>query len=130
MDGFNIIQNFFTRMRCNFCEENLEPEGVQLIRHDKGVYIVNVHCTHCTRQMGTAMVGIEGAELTQSGREYVDPELTESELERLADYKPIGYDDVLEAHQFFTNLDSDWRKYLPKETLEWDITSELESEAS
>ncbi len=129
MDGFSIIQNFFTRMRCNFCSSHLEPEGIELIRHDKGVYVVNVHCTHCSRQMGIALVGLEGSELTsRSNEQYEDPELTPDELERLSIFEPIGYDDVLDAHEFFNNLDENWQKYVPEEMRQLEIEPEPESE--
>jgi hypothetical protein len=47
-------------------------------------------------------------------RRFPDPELTPAELERLSDYPPIGYDDVLEAHQFFSTLDKNWQQFIPK----------------
>ncbi len=128
MDGFNIIQSFFTRMRCNFCTTHLEPEGIELIRHDKGVYIVNVHCVHCSKQMGIALVGLEGSD--HVSHNYVDPELTPQELERLGNFEPIDYDDVLNAHDFFSNLDSDWQKFVPEEMRQLEILPEMESEAS
>ncbi len=112
MDSFSIIQNFFTRMRCHFCSFQLEPEGVELIREDRGVFIVNIHCVHCTRQMGVAMVGLEGSEFPEPV--FEDPELTEHEIERLSNFEAVSYDDVLDAHAFFNNLDADWQKYLPK----------------
>jgi hypothetical protein len=122
MDSFSIIQNFFTRMRCNFCSHHFEPGGIQLLREEHGTYIVNVYCTFCERQVGIAMVGLEGqegslSEQKSSQRQYSDPELTEAELERLSSYQPINYDDVLNAHQFFTNLDAGWMKHLPPEML-------------
>lgn len=131
MDGFSIIQNFFSRMRCNFCTNHLEPEGIKLIQHNQGVYIVNVQCTHCMRQMGSAMVGLEGAEISaHAPQRFTDPELTVDELERLSQYEAIGYDDVLDAHQFFNNLDSDWQKFLPEEMRQSEIVLEQESEVS
>lgn len=134
MDAFSIIQNFFTRMRCNSCSHHLEPEGIQLLRHEKDTYVVNISCVHCSNQMGVALVGLEGAEgaelASQSKKQRTEIELTTSDRERLSPYKPINYDDVLDAHQFFNNLDSDWRKFLPEEMRQWEIEPELESEAS
>ncbi len=128
MEGFNLIQNFFTRMRCHFCSTHLSPDGVELIRHDNGVFIVNVHCTHCTRQMGIALVGMEGSEVVASDAHYEDPELTEAELERLGNFAPVNFDDVLDAHTFFSGLDSGWMQHLPEEMRQLDITLETESD--
>lgn len=125
MDAFNLIQNFFTRMRCNFCSHSFEPDDIQLIRQDEGIYIVNVFCNHCRTQNGVAMVGVE---MPEQQTYFEDPELTEQEIERLADLKPISADDVLEAHEFFSQLDSDWMKFIPPERLPLDIEPETESE--
>lgn len=134
MDSFSIIQNFFTRMRCNFCSAYLEPEGIQLVREEQGVYVVNIECVHCSRQMGVAMVGLEGVPAQseslarQTPRKYRDPELSEADLERLSPFAPISYDDVLEAHTFFENLGSDWQRHLPEEMRQLEIEPETESE--
>ncbi|HEY9686745.1 MAG TPA: hypothetical protein V6C52_07205 [Coleofasciculaceae cyanobacterium] len=124
MDAFSLIQSFFTRMRCNFCSHSFSPEDIQLIRQDEGIYIVNVFCNHCHTQNGVAMVGVEvpGQETA-----FQDPELTEEELERLADYKPISADDVLDAHHFFNNLDSNWARFIPSEMIERCTAIETES---
>jgi hypothetical protein len=47
-------------------------------------------------------------------RRFPDPELTPAELDRLSAYPPIGYDEVLEAHQFFSTLDKNWQQLLPQ----------------
>jgi hypothetical protein len=115
MDSFSIIQHFFTRLNCNLCEHPFEPEGVQLIREDDGVYLVAVHCHHCAKQIGVAMVGVEtlkgGTE--HSLRHYPDPELTPEELERLSVFAPVTENDVLNAHNFFSQLDENWMRHLP-----------------
>src|SRR4051812_19929531 len=95
MDAFPLIQNFFTRMRCNFCSHSFSPEDIQLIRQDEGVYIVNVYCNHCRTQNGVAMVGVE---VPSGAGMFPDPELTDEELIRLAEFSPITDDDVLDAH--------------------------------
>lgn len=114
MDAFQLIQDFFTQMRCNFCANSFAPDDVQLIRQDGGIFIVNVFCNQCNTQNGVAMVGVEVPDHVQ----FEDPELTPAELERLADFQPISDDDVLEAHQFFNNLQADWMKFIPPELRE------------
>jgi hypothetical protein len=126
MDAFPLIQNFFTRMRCNFCSHSFSPEDIQLLRQDEGVYIVNVYCNHCNTQNGVAMVGVEVPNGTSM---FPDPELTDEELIRLAEFSPITEDDVLDAHAFFNNLDGDWMRFIPEETLERCKETETESEA-
>jgi hypothetical protein len=126
MDAFHLIQNFFTRMRCNFCSHSFSPEDIQLIRQDEGIYIVNVYCNHCRTQNGVAMVGVEVP--GQENHPFPDPELTEEELVRLADFQPITDDDVLDAHEFFSNLDDNWTRFIPQEILERHTAPETEFE--
>ena len=111
MDAFSLIQNFFTRMNCNFCSHAFDTEDIQLLRQDEGIFIVNVFCNHCNTQNGVAMVGMEvpGQELT-----FQDPELTPDELERLGKFEAIKENDVLAAHDFFSGLDAGWMKHIPE----------------
>jgi hypothetical protein len=117
MDSFSLIQQFFTQMTCQHCQEPFEPESIQLIREDKGVYLVSVNCHHCQRQVGVAMVGVE-SNTKEATQKYADPELTPEEKERLSAFTPVETDDVIEAHQFFQNLGRDWQKYIPAELRE------------
>jgi hypothetical protein len=48
-------------------------------------------------------------------RRYQDPELDAKERERLSTFKPIEFDDVLDAHAFFEGLGRDWQKLIPEE---------------
>ena len=130
MDAFQLIQNFFTRMRCNFCSHPFIPEDIQLLRQDDGVYIVNVYCNHCRTQNGVAVVGVEMSALDQSkitDRSAEHPELTEDEVRRLSEFKVVSADDVLDAHFFFNELGEDWMKFIPSEMRERCITIQKES---
>jgi hypothetical protein len=124
MDSFKLIQNFFTRMACQHCQNNFQADDIELLREDHGIHVVSVSCRVCARQVGVAMVGVEtrnpGEEdeddSTQANpwlKRYSDPELTEQELERLASYAPITDDDVLDAHHFFNTLPTNWASLLP-----------------
>lgn len=125
MDAFSLIQNFFTRMHCNFCSHAFEPDDIQLIRQDEGIFIVNVFCNACNTQNGVAMVGVEvpGQDVT-----FQDPELTPHEIERLGEFKPISADDVLDAHHFFENLGEDWMKFIPEGMRQSQTAPETEPE--
>lgn len=125
MDAFSLIQSFFSQMRCNFCSHSFEPEDIQLIRQEDGIYIVNVFCNHCGTQNGVAMVGVEmPAEVPY----FEDPELTTDEIERLSEFEPINEDDVLDAHHFFNQLDADWMKFIPPEMRQSETEPQMECE--
>lgn len=125
MDAFQLIQSFFTRMRCNFCSHSFSPDDIQLLRQEEGIYIVNVYCNQCDTQNGVAMVGVE---VPQHGHPFPDPELTDEEITRLAEFEPITEDDVLSAHEFIHNLDGDWQRFIPQEMLERCTVTETESQ--
>lgn len=117
MNPRQIIQHFFTRMRCNYCSSHFKAEGVDLVKEDGSVFLVDINCSHCERSAGLAMVSLDRMD-GEGGFEFEprfkDPELTPAELDRLALYEPISENDVLDAHHFFQNLDSNWQQYLPK----------------
>lgn len=129
MDAFSLIQEFFTHMKCAFCDSAFETDSIQLIRHEDDIYVVSVHCHQCDTPNGVAMVGV--GEVQADGmpgqfdfdygpapHDYEDPELTEDELERLADFEPVSSNDVIEAHRFIQSLDADWLKHVPEELRE------------
>jgi hypothetical protein len=126
VDSFKLIQNFFTRMSCQYCQQNFEADDIELIREDHGIHVVGVHCQRCNRQVGVAMVGVDASGGNHAHEQddddatddmpqhrFADPELTEDELERLAPFAAITDDDVLDAHHFFAHLGADWANHLP-----------------
>ncbi len=128
MDTFSIIQNFFTRMACHFCGVAFEPDDVQLVGEGDGYMIVSVHCHDCGQHNGVAAVGVETREegLSET-RQFKDPEFTDEDYVRLSEFDVIQADDVLEAHEFFQNLGSDWMKFIPPEIRERCTGNDTES---
>jgi hypothetical protein len=127
MDAFQLIQNFFSRMHCNYCSHSFAPDDIELIRQEESMFIVNVHCGHCNKQNGIAMVGLESGEDRQAaGLKFADPELTEDEIYRLSDFDPISEDDVLDAHQFIQGLDENWVYLIPSAMRQPETTIQTE----
>ncbi|HEY9775221.1 MAG TPA: hypothetical protein V6C81_15760 [Planktothrix sp.] len=69
-------------------------------------------CRSCGHPLGVAIVGT--APRSHRERRNCPTEWTKRDIDRLAAAPPISYDDVLTAHEFFTNLGSDWAKMLPQ----------------
>lgn len=61
---------------------------------------------------GENVLGNHWCNATASKKLPVD--WTKKDSKKFADKPAISYDDVLSAHQFFSNLGADWGKYLPK----------------
>jgi RNase P subunit RPR2 len=133
MKNFTVVQEHFRKLRCAHCQHAFTPEGVKLLREEKDYWVVRVHCTACQQPAGVAIVGVE----YESGdapaperheREPVGagagaPALGPSrprgifssrrEEEKFSKLTPISSDDVINAHDFFSKLGSDWMRHLP-----------------
>ena len=66
---------------------------------------MHLTCQHCGKSFGAAFLGLTNIELK-------NPE--DMAFEVVEGPEAINYDDVIDAHRFIQNLDSDWQKYLPK----------------
>ena len=110
--GFQAIQEYFQQKSCRFCANPFSSEGIQLLREEPGVLVVRVSCRSCGHPLGVAIVGT--APRFQKDKRECPPEWTKRDIDRLSARPPISYDDVLSAHEFFTNLGADWTKHLPK----------------
>lgn len=126
-DGFQAIQHYFQQRSCRHCSQPYTPEGIEFIREEPGVMVVRVGCSICGRPLGIALVGMNSTDpsspLCHHGRpsaggtnqrKKYPSEWTKKDADRLSANPPISYDDVLSAHEFFSDLGSDWSKLLPK----------------
>lgn len=112
--GFQAIQEYFQQKVCRFCSRQFAQEGIELLRQEPGVLVVRVTCSSCGNPLGVAIVGTTPKAQTNGGKSSQSfGEWTKKDKNRLGKLPKITYDDVLEAHQFFQNLGSDWTKHLP-----------------
>lgn len=101
------IKRLLINMHCSRCGADFGDDAIKIMRSENGLLVFQVKCEHCKKCFGMALLGISEKELGQSldfGLENFDP-----------DKKPIDYDDVLNAHDFFQNLDENWSKYIKKD---------------
>lgn len=110
--GFQAIQEYFQQKLCRFCSHPFSSDGIQLLREEPGVLVVRVTCRTCSKPLGVAIVGTTPRPHTE--RKNYPIEWTKKDIERLSSKSAITYDDVLQAHEFFSTLGSDWQKHLPK----------------
>lgn len=113
MGNFKLIQEHFTHLNCPYCEHSFTHNCVNLLREEKDYWVVKVVCTSCAKAVGIAIVGIDYDEYSEK-EEKMFEDFSENDHKRLADKRPIGYDDVIEAHRFIQDLGSDWMKYVPR----------------
>ena len=104
MSTEEYVKFIISKMVCSCCDEQFTPDCVEIIRVEGNCAIVKIECTHCHKNYGIAVVGIETVEDETDCDHVVVPDLP-----------AITFDDVLEAHKFIDKMGSDWMKYIPKE---------------
>ncbi|MBX9688642.1 MAG: hypothetical protein K2X27_18180 [Candidatus Obscuribacterales bacterium] len=131
-NGFQLIKEYFQQRSCKHCCRNYSSDGIELIREEAGMVVVRVSCSSCGQPLGIALVGMTGGAsrqtaplaATRSARTLPPLELdipypadwSKNDIQRLSSAPQISYDDVLDAHEFFSGLGSDWSRFLPKKT--------------
>ncbi len=110
--SFQAIQEYFQQKECRFCSNAFKSDGIQLLREEPGVLVVRVTCSTCGHPLGVAIVGTTPK--PQKAVSLHPRDWTKRDRDRLVGMPAITYDDVLNAHQFFKGLDTDWHKLLPK----------------
>ena len=96
----------FSDMCCSECKSDFNEDSVFVLRKEKNLNVLLIVCQNCGKSFGIALLG---------GCEEKDSSKTKEDLALQIQDGPdaIGYDDVLDAHNFFSNLDDDWQKYIP-----------------
>lgn len=90
----NTIKNIFTNMQCPVCERNFTEQSITIVREEENCSVVELTCQNCSHNTGLIIIGHE---------KNPDDKNT-----------VIDYNDVIQANKFFSELGSDWIKYLPK----------------
>lgn len=101
------VKLIFSNMVCSCCDNPFTPDCVEIIRIEDNCAVVKIVCSHCEKNYGIVIVGIEEIN--------IEEHIQESENVQIPDLPPITTDDVIDAHKFIDNLGTDWTKYIPDE---------------
>lgn len=103
-----IINMLFADMCCSECKADFDEDSVFVLRKEKNLTVLQIVCQHCGKSFGIALLG--GCD------EKEDSKRSQDELALQVQDGPdaIGCDDVIDAHNFFKNLDEGWEKYIPE----------------
>ncbi|MFH0702658.1 MAG: hypothetical protein V2B14_03865 [bacterium] len=117
MENFNIIEKFFVNLRCSQCHTYFKSGSVKILRQDYNCTVIRIACSNCNKNIGLAILGLD----KDSIKNNIQPSPSDNQsANQNEDFpfeindQPINYDDVINAHNFFNNLGTDWVKYLPK----------------
>jgi hypothetical protein len=123
-NGLQLVREYFQQRTCRHCCRKYTPEGVELIREEPGIMVVKVACNACGEPLGIALVGVSRSEAAPErqvsrlrGQHLLGefpPDWSKGDVKRLSSLSPISYDDVLDAHKFFSELDAGWKRFLPE----------------
>ena len=107
MENRDSIKLFFSKMKCTRCENFFDDDDIEILREESGYTVVRIHCEHCQKNIGVAIMGIDKDKMQEA------LELNQPDMEQTP--PPIDYDDVVAAHDFFQGLGDDWLKFIPAE---------------
>ncbi len=115
MEYLELINYFFSQIKCSACHEFFKEDSIHLIRQESNNIVVRITCSNCKKDLGLAILGIDKAEYKNSLKLSKESlEIEDMPISINNDTEPINYDDVIKAHEFFSGLDKDWAKHLPK----------------
>ncbi len=99
------IKQLFNNLCCSVCHQGFDEDSIEIKRDEAGLLVVHLTCQHCGKSFGVAFLGL--TDITLKNPDDMALNVVEGP-------DAINYDDVIDAHRFIQNLDSDWQKYLPK----------------
>lgn len=102
------IKKLFADLCCSNCGHDFDEESVFVLREEEGLFVLQVVCPECNKSFGVAILGIESIAIKDTEDEKLALQIKDLP-------EPISSDDVIDAHRFFKNLDSDWQKFIPDE---------------
>jgi NAD-dependent SIR2 family protein deacetylase len=105
MNEVDVIKLFFSKMKCTRCENTFDTEDIEILRQEGSYTVVRIHCEHCQKNIGLAILGMDSDQMMES-LDMCNPDIKQ-------ELPPIGYEDVIKAHDFFQGLGDDWVKHLP-----------------
>lgn len=104
-----LINILFSDMCCSDCRADFNEDSVFILRQENNLFVIQIVCQNCGKSFGIALLGgCDEKELVKHSQNDVSLQIQEGP-------DAICYDDVIDAHNFFKNLDDDWQKYIPED---------------
>ena len=104
-----FINLLFNDMCCSECKSDFTEDSVYLLRQEKNLKVVQVICQKCGKSFGIALLG------ECDVKDAIGSPPNDVALQIQEGPDAICYDDVIDAHNFFSKLEDDWQKYIPEE---------------
>ena len=112
MDTTGFVKEFFMNLRCTQCNTRFTEDSISVMRQESNYTVVKILCACCSKNIGIAIVGLDKESMKRAvelSNENPEIPFASSSLD-----SPITYDDIIDAHEFFNNLDENWMSFLPQ----------------
>lgn len=90
------IIKIFSKIKCNRCDNFFDKNSIEVLRKEDFCDVVKIVCSKCQKDFGISILASEDG------------------FDDNKNLPKINYDDVLNAHEFFSNIEEDWTKYINK----------------
>ena len=97
----------FKELCCSQCKSDFKEESFTIMRKEDSMIVFKTTCAQCGKSFGAAFLGISDFDLKNYPEEEVKLKVKEGT-------KPIDSDEVLDAHKFIKELDTNWKDFISK----------------
>ncbi len=103
-----IVNMLFSDMCCSECKSDFNEDSLFVLRREDNLTVLQITCQNCGKSFGIALLGgCEEKDLSNKSQDELALQIQDGP-------DAICYDDVIDAHNFFKNLDEGWEKYIPE----------------
>lgn len=99
------IAVLFKDLCCSKCKSDFNEDSIEIMREEDEMLVFKLVCRQCGKSFGVAFLGIGGFELKNYSED-------EKALKITGEPEPISEDEVLDAHKFIKEFDTNWRKFI------------------
>ncbi len=99
-----LIKRLMTSIKCSSCGQHYEVYNIDILGHSEDMWFLKARCSTCDTQCLVA------ATIKESRVSEVVTDLSEAELDTLADSDAVAVDDVLNMHNFLKDFDGNFSR--------------------
>lgn len=99
------LSKLFSNMCCSRCKSDFSEDSFEITREEDSMLVFKAHCPNCGKSFGVAFLGISDVEIK-------DRDDSDFVLQVQQDPKPIDVDEVLDAHKYIKEFDSNWQNFM------------------
>lgn len=101
------LAKLFSNMCCSKCGSDFDEDSFEIMREEDSLLVFRAVCPNCAKCFGVAFLGI--SDISVKG--CTDEDLT---LEIQPGAKPIDANEVIDAHEYIKEFDSNWQDFIKK----------------